>query len=111
WFFNATPNYWTERINMTIESDSVNVYVRLINFDTTRTIYYRVSGLVPPTATLSDILLPSSKKSFTFNTDDNYMKLFYNQITTHSIPTFGIDTVYIDHNLGYKPTILLFTED
>lgn len=110
-FYFALFNSWGDRISVTYESDATNIYVYLINFDTTRTIYYRISGLVPSNATSTPKLTSLSQKSLIFNTDNNYMKIFYNQRTTYSVGMSGLLTATIPHELGYRPTALVFTED
>lgn len=110
WFtFNGGP--WP-RLSMVVSSDATNVYVMIVNFDTTRTLYWRIMGLAPSDATTSEITLPDTGQGgFIVNSDFNYTKLFMGGINTTSIASFGTATATITHNLGYKPMYLSWIED
>lgn len=108
YFYNSTFAYWGPRISVVVESDAINVYVYLINFDSSRTIYYRITGLVPSGVT-SGVPLTTNRGSFQFNTDNNYLKVHLNSIHTGNY-SGGAATVTIPHDLGYRPMAFVFSE-
>lgn len=70
------------------------------------TLYFRIIGLALPGDT-TEYPFTSGYKSLIFNTDDNYMKLYLSGKQTIA----STANYQINHNLGYKPRSLFWTED
>ena len=74
------------------------------NTGSDKTIYYRIFGLAPSTATSNDIAAATSTlgNDFIFDSGLNYMKLLKKGRLTTGSPVF-------QHNLGYIPTVLVWS--
>ena len=111
WFFDATFGYWTQRIVTQITSDATNVYMTFLNWDTTRTLAYKIIGLAPTDMPASDITPAQGDGSFRFNTDYNYLKILDQGVETVTLGSFGSSTdLTVGHLLGYRPLALTWTE-
>jgi hypothetical protein len=112
YFYNTGAMLWSDRIAAVVESDSTNVYVTAINFDTTRTFYFRLIGL-PPTDLSGDPTVDSTDRAsgLLFNTDDNYLKILDQNTITHvDDGSVGYTQLTVGHSLGYIPTGLVWSE-
>lgn len=106
-FFNSFFNQYTEEFMAIVESDATNVYIRAINWLSTRDFSFRVIGL-PPTNAADGMPTVSSLDPFRLNTDNNYMKIFAAGV--ENVTFGGMSSITIPHNLGYVPTALVFSE-
>lgn len=107
-FFNPGFGQWSDRIVANFESDASNIYIRLLNYDTTRTLYFRLTGLAP--AVVNSLPEPIGfRSSYRINTDWNYLKILIDTKSNYPNPT-GITTISVPHNLGYRPRVLVFSE-
>ena len=106
-FNDPTFNSWSMQFGAVVESDSTEVRVRAINWDTTRTFKFRIVGLAPNvTPSNSTDFKTTRVDDFLLNTDYNYLKIF--DQGSRTISTNGTQT--ISHGLGYPPSILAFSE-
>ena len=86
-----------------IKSDSTNISIDRFNSSgSTKTVYYRIFGLAPSTASIDSVVPATSSvgDNFIINTDYNYLKLGFSGTTTTSFT----------HSLGYYPVTLAWTE-
>jgi len=109
YFYNALFAGYGPQFNCSIEADNTNVYVTFINWDTTRTLYYRLVGLIPSDITSSPKMVNADRNNFLFNANDNYMKLYLEDKLDVVTSGTGIDTYTIVHGLGYRPSIKLWS--
>lgn len=72
---------------------------------TTKTIYYRLYAFAPSDYS-GDVVAPNVENGYRMDSRLNYMKLFAEGIATFS----GSTPVIVNHNLGYKPMVLVWTE-
>lgn len=107
-FYFSTTNQYTNRIAGTVESDATNIYITFINFDTTRTIYYRVSLLAPNNSGSTDALSPALRQDFYINTDNRIMNLHMYDHSTYNIVNNLVNLV-VNHDLGYIPMVMCWT--
>lgn len=111
YFYNPLFAQYGTQYFANIESDATNFYVKLISFDAARTMYYRVIGLSPVSIPPTPIKEVDRAGGLFFNSDDNYLKIYsQNTVSINDSGAFGFDSTVIDHNLGYIPTCLVFTE-
>lgn len=108
-FFNSFFQSWGDRINVVAESDATNIYLSFINWDTSRNIYYRIVAYAPSTDVEHTTVVTPRDRLY-LNTDYNYMKIHQEQIQTHNMGDFQDYTATLNHNLGYIPTAMVFTE-
>lgn len=109
--YNGTFAQYLPRIDGTVEADSTNIYVALINFDTTRTLYYRVICLIPSGITSSPKMPLSDRNPLLFNAQDNFLKILSDTKTTRAFAGFSPQTITIPHDLGYRPMALVYSEE
>lgn len=94
-----------------LEADSTYVYVLLISFAAARTFNYRVVCLPPSDAPSNTFNRPDRSGGLLFSSDDNYLKIYkQGVININDSGAFGFENYPVDHNLGYIPTSLVFTE-
>jgi hypothetical protein len=111
WFYDPTYLMWSQRLVMQVSSDATNAYVSILNWDTTRTIAWRLIGLAPsdmPSAAVTRP--PTGDGGFFFNSDYNYLKLLRDDKQTITMPPFTSTGVSVNHGLGYRPIALAWTE-
>lgn len=109
--YSATFAIWLPRIDAIVESDSTNVYVTLINFDTTRTLYYRLVGLIPSGITSSPAMPTADRNNTLFNANDNYLKIFKDDSVSSVFDGTNPQTFTIFHGLGYRPMAFVFSQE
>lgn len=99
------------RLTAQVSADATNVYLALLNFDTTRTFKWRLIGLAPTDMpAVASFATPKGDGNFYLNTDYNYLKLFSAGKTTVNAAAFGNATATIAHGLGYIPLAMIWTE-
>lgn len=92
------------------ESDSTNITLRHTNNSPSSvTIYYRVYGFMPSTVNEEAAWTASVADNFVMNSDYNYTKLFDAGVTAYSDIPDSIET--INHNLGYRPQVMAWSEE
>lgn len=109
--YSATFAQWLPRIDGIVESDATNIYITLINFDTTRTLYYRTIGLIPSGVTSSPYMDVSDRNDTLFNAQDNYLKIFMDSKVSNAFDGANDQTFSILHGLGYRPMVFVFSEE
>lgn len=113
YFYNTTFNAYGQRVFGNIEADATNIYVTLINYDSTTTFRYRVVALTPPNVPINTLAdhVPRAD-GLLFSSDEQYLKVFMEDTVTiiDSTGAFGDETTTVAHGLGYIPTCLVFTE-
>lgn len=107
--YSTTFALWLERINIVAESDETNIYIRAINFDTTRDIKVKIVGLSPTDSATISAPISAGVDPFTFSTDYNYMKIYSQGIAEVSLISGALITD-ITHNLGYVPSFRVWSE-
>jgi len=107
-FYFAVLHGYTNRISCTVESDSTNVYINLLNFDTERQFYYRVSMLAPDGAGETPLLSPNLRQNLYIDTDRKIMNIHLSKYDVYNIVNNTLNLT-IPHNLGYIPMALCWT--
>lgn len=102
---------WLPRINAAVSSDTTNVYLTFLNLDTTRTISWKLIGLLPSDApATAKKITPKGDGKFYFNSDQNYLKLLYDVKIPATVPGWSDLLVSRTHSLGYHPRVMVWTE-
>lgn len=109
--YNATLGIWVPRINVTVESDATDIRLIFINFDTTRTLYYRLVGLIPSEVTSSPIMPVADRNDVLFSAADNYLKILSDSKVSAPFDGTNPQTFTIYHGLGYKPMAMVYSEE
>lgn len=111
YFFDTTFMTYSQRISATAYADATNVYVTVINWDTTRSMSWKVIGLYPADGgTLAAPTNTGGDSKFLFNSDYNYLKLIDDSVTTLTTSGAGFQNVTVTHSLGYAPMFMAWTE-
>lgn len=109
-FFNPFFQFWDNRIIAVVESSTTDISLMLLNWDTTRTIYWRVSMIAPSNVTDSPIPSSAERQSLYINTDLNLMKVYDQGFVSQTLPGSGLITRTIPHNLGIVPMAFAWSE-
>lgn len=75
---------------------------------TSTTIYYRLWALMPSTVNDEVAHTSSTLNNFIINTDVNYSKLYLSGVTSYTTTVSNVQT--INHNLGYRPQVMAWSE-
>lgn len=94
-----------------LEADGTYVYAIFVSFAAARTFRYRIVCLPPSDAPAGEVPKPERAGGLLFSSDDNYLKIYdQNVLSINDNGAFGFTNYSINHNLGYVPTALVFTE-
>jgi hypothetical protein len=108
-FVSAMGAYGPD-LESSVRSDATNVYIYLRNWRTTRTMYYRTVGIIPPNATQADALPSAQRDDTLLNSDDNYLKIHLDTYQDIPITAFGTVNFQVSHNLGYRPMAIAYSQ-
>lgn len=91
-------------------SDSTNITIfNNNNQGSPITVYWRIYGFMPSTVSEEAGWTASAADDFVVNTEYNYSKLYMSGVTGFS-GTSG-STVTVNHGLGYRPQVLVWSEN
>jgi hypothetical protein len=91
---------------VTVQSNATNARVLVANnTGSTKTIYWRIYGIMPPNVDVDSVFTASQLDSFIMNTNYNYTKTYMEGYVDISGGTQAIT-----HNLGYRPQVEIWFE-
>lgn len=100
------PLYSDNDVSVLVQSNSTQYRVYAFNNGgSSKTIYWRVFGVMDTTDTSTLDFTASTADSFVLNTDYNYTKLYLS-----GDANISSSSVNIDHDLGYKPQVDVWFE-
>lgn len=122
--FEPVPDTWGMNL---VQADATNITIKFENGQTsTKTVYYRVYGLLPENATQEVGKNSRQSSKLIFNTDLVYAPLIFSGIVTEDLDTTHVANVNvthgykeiqtqasrieIEHNLGRSPFVLYWRE-
>lgn len=122
--FEPVPDTWGMNV---VQADATNITIKFeSSLTSTKTVYYRVYGLLPENATQEAGKTSRQSSSLIFNTDLVYAPLIFSGIVTEDLDTTHVANVNvthgykeiqtqasrieIEHNLGRSPFVLYWRE-
>lgn len=91
-----------------VRADATNLYIRLRNFNSTRTFYYRLIGIIPPDITSAVALSQSQRDDTLLTSSANFLKVHQDSYHDATLAAFANQTLTFNHNLGYRPSVLCY---
>ena len=122
--YEPVPDTWGMNV---VQADASNITIKFENGEaSTKTVYYRVYGLLPENATQEAGKTSRQSSSLIFDTDKVYAPLIFSGIITTDLDSTNVATVnvtfgfkelqtqanriVVEHNLGKSPYIMYWRE-
>lgn len=108
-----TAIYEIENVGVTSVKSSSGNYIYIDKFNTPGDIYVRIYGFEPEGSSADVSSTSGAANKFILNTDYNYRKIAQRgkvEVTPSEGGSSYYDPVTINHNLGYKPQVMVWEE-
>lgn len=97
-------------LECSVKADATNIYIQLRNWRSTRTMYYKIVGIIPPDVTEAEALSTALRDNTLLDSDDNFLKIAVDSYQDVVLTGSASKTFEVTHGLGYRPMVVAYTQ-